>query len=122
MKTFARRNHFLFAPLILVAIVGFSYLTMVLWNALLPVIFHLPVITFWQAAGLLVLSRLLFGGPGHHGFGPHRHFGNPFRDKWETMTSVEREEFLKRRHEHEFSWGCCSRDKKDQGTSENVNA
>lgn len=122
METIARRKHFLMVPLILIAIVAFSYLTMVLWNTLLPVIFHLPVITFWQAAGLLVLSRLLFGGPGHHGYGHHRHWGNPFRDKWETMTPEEREEFLKRRHDNRPSWGCCSTDKKEQGTSDEINA
>ena len=40
-----------------------------LWNWLMPAIFGLPVITFWQAVGLLVLSHLLFkshtSGPGH---------------------------------------------------------
>lgn len=122
MKTIAQRKCYLFAPLILVAIVAFSFVTMLLWNTLLPVIFHLPVITFWQALGLLVLSRLLFGGFGHHGRGHHRQWGNPFRDKWETMTAEEREEFLKRRQEHRPSWGCCTSDKKEQGTSDNINA
>ena len=32
-----------------------------LWNVLMPAIFGLPAISFWQALGLLVLSRLLFG-------------------------------------------------------------
>ena len=31
-----------------------------LWNALMPDLFHLPVITFWQALGLSVLCSLLF--------------------------------------------------------------
>ena len=35
-----------------------------LWNWLLPEIFGLPRITFWQALGLLALSRILFGGFG----------------------------------------------------------
>lgn len=45
----------------------FTAVTMWLWNWLMPVIFNLPVITFWQAAGILVLSRILFrgGGWGH---------------------------------------------------------
>lgn len=119
MKTNARKC-FLFAPLILIGLALFSYVTMLLWNALLPVILHLPVINFWQAVGVLVLSRLLFGGPGHHGYGHHRHFGNPFRDKWETMTPEEREEFLKRRHEHRGPWGCCNTNKKESETSDNI--
>jgi hypothetical protein len=38
-----------------------------LWNWLMPALFGLPAITFWQAVGLLVLSHLLFKshGPGH---------------------------------------------------------
>jgi len=35
--------------------------TMWLWNALIPVIFGLPVITFWQSLGLCLLCRGLFG-------------------------------------------------------------
>jgi len=36
-----------------------------LWNCLVPPVFHLTTITFWQAVGLAVLARLLFGGMGH---------------------------------------------------------
>lgn len=36
--------------------------TMWLWNWLMPAIFKLPTIGFWQAAGLLVLSHLLLKG------------------------------------------------------------
>ena len=32
-----------------------------LWNWLMPIIFQLPVITFWQAVGLAMLCRCLFG-------------------------------------------------------------
>jgi hypothetical protein len=38
--------------------------TMWLWNWLMPVIFKLPTITFWQAVGILILSHILFKG-GH---------------------------------------------------------
>jgi hypothetical protein len=38
--------------------------TMWLWNWLMPAIFHLPTIGFWQAVGLLILSHILFRG--HH--------------------------------------------------------
>jgi hypothetical protein len=34
---------------------------MLLWNWLMPSIFGLPVITFWQALGLNLLSSILFG-------------------------------------------------------------
>ena len=63
----------------------FGAVIMWLWNCLMPVIFHLGVITYWQAIGLAVLGRLLFGGfhhgPRHHGRGhfsswKHRHHGS----------------------------------------------
>lgn len=34
-----------------------------LWNWLMPVIFRLPMIGFWQAFGLLVLTTILFNRP-----------------------------------------------------------
>jgi hypothetical protein len=58
----------------------FGAIIMWLWNGLMPLIFHLGVITFWQAVGLAILARLLFGGfhhghnhYGHHRYGPWRH-------------------------------------------------
>jgi hypothetical protein len=68
---------------IILGVIGFTALLflfgaviMWLWNGLMPVIFHLGVITYWQALGLAVLARLLFGGMrhgGHHNMG-RRHF------------------------------------------------
>jgi hypothetical protein len=44
-----------------------------LWNWLMPPIFGLRQITFWQAFGLLALSRILFGGHSYRsGGGRHR--------------------------------------------------
>jgi hypothetical protein len=37
---------------------------MVLWNWLMPDLFGLKTIDLWQAAGLFVLARILFGGAG----------------------------------------------------------
>jgi hypothetical protein len=38
-----------------------------LWNWLLPPLFGFPMVSFWQALGLLLLSRILFGGLGRGG-------------------------------------------------------
>ena len=65
---------------------------MLLWNALLPALFHFPLITFWQALGLLLLSKLLFGGF-RGGFGRGGHWKNRMRQKWQNMTPEEREKF-----------------------------
>ena len=81
-------------------ITALGFLVMSLWNALLPALFGLKVIHFWQALGLLALSRILFGGFHHRhsrGFGPG--FGPGFRhrqhliQRWENMTPEEREKF-----------------------------
>ncbi|MBD3277762.1 MAG: hypothetical protein GF388_05630 [Candidatus Aegiribacteria sp.] len=39
----------------------FGIFVKLLWNALMPVIFGLPEISFWQAVGLAILSHMLFG-------------------------------------------------------------
>lgn len=49
----------------------FGYFVMLLWNWLMPEIFHLSKINFWQAFGLVLLARLFFGSP--EGKGHHRH-------------------------------------------------
>lgn len=48
-----------------------GWLVQILWNALMPAIFHLPAISYWQAAGLMLLSRLLFGHVAGHNRRPN---------------------------------------------------
>jgi len=38
------------------------YVVMCLWNSLIPTLFHGPVLTFWQTAGLFLLSKILLTG------------------------------------------------------------
>src|ERR1700694_2996649 len=40
----------------------FGFVVMSLWNWLMPMLFGLRLITFWQALGVLILSRILLGG------------------------------------------------------------
>jgi hypothetical protein len=63
-----------------------------LWNWLLPPIFGFHLITFWQAIGLLALSRILFGGYGLFGGGRSRG-RRRMAERWEQMTPEERERF-----------------------------
>jgi hypothetical protein len=65
-----------------------------LWNWLLPALFGVPQITFWQAWGLLVLCRVLFGG-----FGMHRRGYTRRGWHWDDMTPEERERVRQRRRE-----------------------
>ncbi|HVR97144.1 MAG TPA: HMG-box domain-containing protein [Thermoanaerobaculia bacterium] len=67
-----------------------------LWNSLLPTLFGLPSITFWQALGLLALSRILFGGFGLGGGSRHSYSRRRMAERWEQMTPEEREKFRQR--------------------------
>jgi hypothetical protein len=74
-------------------VAGLSFVVMSLWNALVPSLFSGPVVSFWQAAGMLVLCRILFGGFRPHG-GPHRwRQHRAWHRRWERMTPEERERF-----------------------------
>jgi hypothetical protein len=74
--------------IVAVLVLGFvgGHVVRLLWNWLIPPISGWSEITFWQALGLLVLSRILFGGRGGHWFGPPRH----------RFTREQRERFRER--------------------------
>lgn len=76
-------------PLIVLAAGVFGYAVMNLWNWLVPAVFGGKVITFWQAVGVLVLSRILFGGFSRHG--GRRKWR--IVDDWEQLTPEEKEKF-----------------------------
>ena len=93
-----RRKWIFIVPAAILGIVLFTFLggTLVrgLWNWLLPPLFGFPHVTFWQALGILALSRILFGG---FGFGSHRSGSRRrMRERWEHMTPEERERFRQR--------------------------
>lgn len=46
------------------AVFGFTYVVMLLWNALVPELFNGPIVNYWQTMGLLVLSKIIFSGIG----------------------------------------------------------
>ena len=90
-----------FAGFVVIGLAVFSWIVMLLWNALLPSLFGAPPLRYLQAAGLLVLSRVLVGGlRGHHG-GGWRH--RAWRERWESLTPEERER-LRERHGRDCGW------------------
>ena len=89
-----------FAGLFIIGLALFSWIVMLLWNALLPGLFGTPPLHYLQAAGLLVLSRILLGGlRGHHG--PWRH--RAWHHRWESLTPEERER-LREKYGHRCGW------------------
>jgi hypothetical protein len=93
-----RQNRLLKALKILLLVIAVSaalgFVVEKLWNVLVPPIFGWHLITFWQALGLLLLSKILFGGF-------HRHVGSGgawkrrMKERWEHMTPEERDRFRK---------------------------
>jgi hypothetical protein len=76
----------------------FGYVIMWLWNWLMPEIFGLTTITYWQAVGIFILAKILFGGIGNGGDKDHKKCkkeeGSSKRDfsKWELYESYWQEE------------------------------
>jgi hypothetical protein len=89
-RRFKGPKFFVFFFIAVAGLTVFSFVVLSLWNALMPVIFHLPLITFWQAAGLLLLSKILFGGFRGGCGGRWRH---KMQQRWMDMTPEERERF-----------------------------
>jgi hypothetical protein len=123
MKRFNDRNRLKFAPLFLAAFAAFGLITMLLWNALLPELFHLPQISFLKAIGLLILSRLLFGFNGPWG----RHHDHNRRDprlfeKWENMNPEELKEFKERWSNRRQAWPDMENRKTNRDASGNNNS
>jgi hypothetical protein len=79
-------------PAIVLFVWIFGEVVMHLWNWLLPSLFGWRVITFWQALGLLVLCRILFGGFGGHG-NQNGHRRRVKGEGWSWRTPEEREKF-----------------------------
>jgi hypothetical protein len=92
-----------FAILIAIAaVIVVSTVVMLLWNGLMPDLFGLRTISFFQAMGLLILSHLLLRGwsPMHHFRGwKHERLRNLLDSRLSTMTPEEREKFA-------AEWGC----------------
>jgi len=70
----------------------FGFVLMRLWNWLMPALVGWHLINFWQALGILILSKILFGGfRGHPG--RHMYWRRRMMERWEQMTPEEREKF-----------------------------
>ena len=63
----------------------FGFVVKWIWNMLMPAVFGLGEITFWQAFGIVILAKLLFGS-----FSPHRR-DRSYRD-------------FRLRHDWHFPW------------------
>lgn len=90
-----RGARFIFIPIAAAAFLSLvSLVVMLLWNNLLPEIIQVKAINFWQAAGILILCKLLFGFGRMGGFGRDRmQFKEQLEERIKRMTPEERERF-----------------------------
>ncbi len=71
-----------------------TFVVMRLWNWLAPAVFGWHQINFWQALGILLLSKILFGGF-RGGWGHRGRWHRGMGERWEHMTPEQREKFRK---------------------------
>lgn len=73
---------FAMALVVTIALAGFGNAVKYLWNLVMPALFHLPAVDYWQAVALLGLSWIFFGSwrafPRPHG----RHRGHCHGGAW----------------------------------------
>lgn len=96
MKRSWLKKGLIFMAFFIAAIIVFSAIVMELWNAILPAVIGVKAITFIQAAGILVLSKILFGGFSRRGGwqrGKHNQWRSNMQEKFASMTPEEREKF-----------------------------
>jgi len=78
------------APL---AILFFGGAVMLLWNNALVPVLHVSTVTFWQALGILLLSKILFGSFSGGRSRRYPAWKERISGKWNNMTPEEKEKF-----------------------------
>ncbi len=68
--------------------VVFGIVVKLLWGVTLTPIFGLPEITYWQAVGIVILARLIFGGFGHRSKDKSDKRWNQGWDRWGKSDDV----------------------------------
>jgi hypothetical protein len=97
-----------------------GFVTMKLWNWLMPSIFALRAITFVEALGLFALAKIFFGFGGKSS-GSKKKWRWKYRmaSKYDRMTPEERQRFKERLRE---KWCHPSAEKPDTGANSQANA
>lgn len=101
-----KKKFWLAFPCVIVAIGLFIWFSQWLWNIVLPDVLGVKAITYWQSLGILVISKILFGGLANakEKFRNRNNFGNDDREMWKQKlesrfcgTEEEREKMKQMR-------------------------
>ncbi|MEJ6982583.1 hypothetical protein WG906_19105 [Pedobacter sp. P351] len=99
MREIFYKGRFVFIPVAIVAFLSLiSLIVMTLWNNLLPEILDVKAITFWQAMGIFILSKILFG------FGKGGRKSGWMRHKCGAISPDERQKFRTEMKERMCGW------------------
>ena len=98
MKKFWIKKGLMFIALFIVITLVVGLVVMGLWNAILPAVLGIKAITFIQALGILLLSKILFGGfkggrNGNPGWRMKMQQWKMSQEKISNMTPEEKEKF-----------------------------
>lgn len=83
----------MFITLFIAFVLLLGLVVMGLWNAILPAVLGIKVITFTQALGILLLSKILFGGFHGGGRAKREQWRMKMQEKMGSMTPEEKEKF-----------------------------
>lgn len=107
-RKFSKGKKFIFfLPVVALIATALGYIVMYLWNWILPEVTHAGRLNFWQALGLLVLCRLLFGNFNKGGGGSNRFREKAMgmRSKWQNMNEEQRIKFKEEYKRRCGGWG-----------------
>lgn len=91
-RRFNGRKFLFFIPMLILGVLFFGGAVMFLWNHVLAVVLNISTVNFWQALGILALSKILFGGFRGAHWGRHK-WKHDMVQHWDKMTPEEREKF-----------------------------
>ena len=80
-----------FTTLAIAGIALLTWVVMLLWNGVLAEVVPVSTVTYWQALGLLVLSKILFGGFRGKGGDYKKRWKEKMEAKLEGLSPEERE-------------------------------
>jgi len=103
-RSFHAKRILFFILIAAAAILFFGGAVMLLWNNVLARAVNVSTITFAQALGILVLSKILFGGF-RGSWGGRRQWKQRMSQKWNNMTPEEREKFKQEWQSRCGGWG-----------------
>jgi hypothetical protein len=124
MRKVFYKGRFIFIPLGAAAFLSLiSFTVLQLWNAILPGVLHVTTINFWQAMGIFILCKILFGfGKGGRMGGGAPWMRGRMQQRLKNMSEEERalfkEKMSSRMNCRGRGWGTPSQDMKTKASEQ----